>query len=64
MGRSLMQINVVYDGKPISLLTTHLESTRDSREERIRQLQICLQRVTFYFVSLRLEFWLFLGCGQ
>lgn len=41
MGRHLLSVDVVLDGcssSPVTLLTTHLESTKSEKRERVRQL--------------------------
>lgn len=50
MGRYLMRVDVVFEGKAISLFTTHLESTQSSKQERINQLACCLTEVLMKLV--------------
>lgn len=45
MGRHLLQLPVSFAGVHIDLFTSHLESTKASSEERIRQLKITIERI-------------------
>ena len=56
MGRFLLTIHASYDGKPVSLLTTHLESCQPSTQERKNQLTRCLKKVKVIFTCYMSNF--------
>ena len=47
MGRFLLRVDIIFHGQPVALMTSHLESTRPCETERINQLGVCLEKVTF-----------------
>uniref|UniRef100_A0A915IT64 5'-tyrosyl-DNA phosphodiesterase n=1 Tax=Romanomermis culicivorax TaxID=13658 RepID=A0A915IT64_ROMCU len=45
MMRDLLQVEVEVENKPIVLLTTHLESTKEFKNARMKQFQICMETI-------------------
>ena len=55
MGRHLLKLSIQFSGVDLDVMTSHLESTRDYREERLRQLRIAFEEMTTLQTSNRIS---------